>query len=127
MSNKEKLERKAIEKEYDQIRRNLGAEDVNKDFRSEAFVSSLHPSSRANMVSTIGAGDTSWGNVQDVSGQLKPEEALKIAIERVLSSGAPINNISFYDEINWNLSKLGFPSKAPLDIKQALLKMVDTK
>jgi hypothetical protein len=32
---------------------------------------------------------------------------------------------AFYDEINWNLEKLGFPAKSPLDIKQALLKMLD--
>ena len=123
----QKKAEEAIKKEYEQLRKNSGIDSVNEEFRNEAFVSSLHPSARAKMVSTIGAGDTSWGNVNDVTGQLKPEEALNIAIERVLSGGAPINNISFYDEINWHLSKLGFPSKAPLDIKQAILKMVEGK
>jgi hypothetical protein len=59
------------------------------------------------------------------TGALKPEEALKIAIERVLSSGAPVNNISLYDEVNWNLQKLGFDAKLPIDIKNAILKMID--
>lgn len=125
MNKKEQMAEEALKKEYEQLRKNSGVEEVNQGIRKEAFVSSLHPSARAQTVTTIGAGETTWGNVKDVSGQLKPEEALHIAIERVLSGGAPINNISFYDEINWHLSKLGFPSKAPLDIKQALLKMVE--
>lgn len=128
MNKKEKMAQEALKKEYEQLRKNSGVDEVNQNIRKEGFVSSLHPSARATMVSNIGAGDNSqWGNVKDVSGQLKPEEALNIAIERVLSSGAPINNISFYDEINWHLSKLGFPSKSPLDIKQAILKMVEGK
>lgn len=127
MSNQKNVD-KHLQKEYEQLRKNSGVDDVNSGFRNEAFASSLHPSAaRAQTVSSIGGGDTSWGNVKDVSGQLKPEEGLKIAIERVLSSGAPINNISFYDEINWHLSKLGFPSKGPLEIKQALIKMVEGK
>lgn len=126
MNKKDKLAEEALKKEYEQLRKNSGVDEVNQNIRKEAYTSSLHPSARAQMVSNIGANDNStWGNVKDVSGQLKPEEALNIAIERVLSGGAPINNISFYDEINWHLSKLGFPSKAPLDIKQAILKMVE--
>jgi len=135
MNKKDKLAEEALKKEYEQLRKNSGVDEVNQNIRKEAYTSSLHPSARAQMVSNIqhqyldhGANDNStWGNVKDVSGQLKPEEALNIAIERVLSGGAPINNISFYDEINWHLSKLGFPSKAPLDIKQAILKMVEGK
>lgn len=114
---------KALQQEYEKMRRSCGlTEDVN-----EAFSSSVHPTGgMAQTVSTIGAGNgNQWGNVTDVTGVLKPEEALKVAIERVLSGGAPINNVSFYDEINWHLSKLGFPSKLPLDIKQAILKMVE--
>lgn len=55
---------------------------------------------------------------------LQPAEALRLAISRTLSSGSPIANISFYDEVNWNLNNLGFDSKLPLDIKQAILKMI---
>jgi hypothetical protein len=111
-----------LQKEYEQLRRNCGLSDKVKN---ESFSSMNHPSAKGQMVSNIGAGTGAWGNVTDVTGALKPEEALKIAIERVLSSGAPINNISFYDEINWNLSKLNFASKHPLDIKQALFKMIE--
>lgn len=57
-------------------------------------------------------------------GELSSEEALEVAIKRVLSSGTPINNMSFYDEINWNLNKLGFETKMPVDIKNAMRKLV---
>lgn len=55
---------------------------------------------------------------------LQPSEAIRLAISRVLNSGAPINDIGFYEEINQNLNKLGFDSKSPLDIKYSLLKMI---
>jgi hypothetical protein len=55
---------------------------------------------------------------------LQPAEALKVSIERVLNSGAPINNMSFYEEVNWNLENMGFMPKSPLDIKNAILKML---
>ena len=38
-----------------------------------------------------------------------------------LKSGMPVNNISFYDEINWNLMNLGFPAVNEIDIKNAIL------
>lgn len=121
MSEKAKT---ALKKEYEQLMRNCGmsaSEDVN-----EAFTSMAHPSGRnGQSVNDIGAGVDRWGNTTDVTGKLRPEEALHIAIMRVLTGGSPVNNISFYDEINWHLSKLGFPSKLPLDIKQALLKIVE--
>ena len=55
---------------------------------------------------------------------LQPAEAARLAISRTLNSGAPINNIGFYDEINRELNTLGFNSKSALDIKQMLLKMI---
>lgn len=55
---------------------------------------------------------------------LKDGEAIDISIKRTLESGAPVNNISFYDEVNWNLAQLGFPSKLPQDIKNNLLKLI---
>lgn len=55
---------------------------------------------------------------------LKDSEALEISIKRTLNSGAPVQDIAFYDEINWNLAQLGFPSKLPQDIKTAILKLM---
>jgi hypothetical protein len=114
----------ALKKEYEQLRRNCGIS--GSDDMNEAFTSLSHPSGRTGQsVQDIGAGTDRWGNTTDVTGKLRPEEALHVAIMRVLAAGSPVNNISFYDEINWNLSQLGFPSKLPLDIKQALLKLVE--
>lgn len=58
------------------------------------------------------------------SSNLKPNEALDVCIKRVLKSGTPVNNITFYDEINWNLMNLGFPAVNEIDIKNAILSMV---
>lgn len=55
---------------------------------------------------------------------LQPNEALRLSISRTLTSGAPVAEMSFYDEVNWNLNNLGFDSKSPLDIKQTILKMI---
>lgn len=55
---------------------------------------------------------------------LQPNEALRLSISRTLTSGAPISEMSFYDEVNWNLNNLGFDSKSPLDIKQCIFKMI---
>lgn len=55
---------------------------------------------------------------------LQPAEALNLALTRTLESGAPVNNLGFYDEVNWNLNNMGFLSKQPLDIKNAILKMI---
>ncbi len=56
---------------------------------------------------------------------LLPKEAFSIAIKRALDSGAPVNNISFYDEVNWHLSRLGFNAKLPLDIKNAIKELME--
>ena len=55
---------------------------------------------------------------------IKDDEALEIGIKRTLESGAPVNDISFYDEVNWNLAQLGFPSRLPQDIKTAIKKLI---
>jgi len=55
---------------------------------------------------------------------LQPSEATRLAISRTLNSGAPVNDLGFYEEINRELNILGFNSKSALDIKQTLLKMI---
>jgi len=67
--------------------------------------------------------DASQSTKAEPSG-LKPEEALSISIQRVINSGAPINNISFYDEVNWNLMNLGFPAVEALKIKEIIASMI---
>ena len=69
-------------------------------------------------------GDTSMATPKVSSSNLKPAEALEVCLKRVLKSGMPVNNISFYDEINWNLMNLGYPAVNPNDIKSAILEML---
>lgn len=57
---------------------------------------------------------------------LRPSEALRLSIIRTLNSGAPVGKMGFYEEVNWNLNNLGFDSKAPLDIKQMMLKIAQS-
>lgn len=51
---------------------------------------------------------------------LTPKEGFEIAIKRTLESGAPVNNIGLYDEVNWNLQNMGFEAKSAIDIKNAI-------
>lgn len=62
-----------------------------------------------------------------VSANLTSTEALLIAIKRVIKSGAPVNDMSFYQEVNWNLNNMGFESAQPMDIKEGLKKMLKDK
>ena len=56
---------------------------------------------------------------------LQSGEALHLCIKRAIESGAPINNLGFYEEVNWNLNNMGFNSRLPIDIKNALKKMIN--
>ena len=55
---------------------------------------------------------------------LQEAEALRLSISRTLNSGAPVNGIGFYEEVNHVMNQLGFNAKSPLDIKQAVLKLI---
>lgn len=65
-----------------------------------------------------------FGAMSAVGGSIKPSEALVIAIMRALESGAPVNNIGFYDEVNWHLKNLHSSSVQPIVIKETLLKLL---
>lgn len=67
---------------------------------------------------------TQYQGAQGNNIAIKESEAIEIAIKRTLNSGAPVNNIAFYDEVNWNLAQLGFPTKSPQDIKTAIIKLL---
>jgi hypothetical protein len=106
----------------------LISENINADFKNEYYI--------AGKFGTGGRGKTVNSIVDDYKdntavrtpkvapSNLKPDEALEICIKRVLKSGTPINNISFYDEINWNLMNLGFPAVNEIDIKNTVLSMI---
>ncbi len=117
-----------INKELARIK-NLGTEDVNANFKENY-----------NSGSYVGNGKTVNSIVNNLSNfenlglykgvgnraaSLKEDEALEVSIKRALKSGQPVNDIGFYDEVNWNLSSLGFPTKSPVDIKNMTLQLIE--
>ena len=66
------------------------------------------------------------GNVKSAA-YLQPKEALNLSIKRTIESGAPIKDLDFYAEVNWNLNNMGFDSKQAIDIKETLKKMLKEK
>ena len=121
-----------INKDYERLRKNL-SNDTNrdfKDFKNENYYMS-------GSYNTGGRGQTVNNILDDKMGiasnaktpkpekqSLQPQEALLVSIARTVKSGAPVNNIDFYEEINWNLMNLGFPAKSPVDIKNALVELL---
>lgn len=77
-----------------------------------------------SIIDNLYANQNQYKGAQGNSIALRDGEGLEISIKRTLNSGAPINDIAFYDEVNWNLAQLGFPSRLPQDIKTAILKMM---
>lgn len=88
------------------------------------FHGTNQPRSVTSIVDNLYSNPTKYQGAQGNGVALKDNEALDVSIKRTLESGAPVNNIAFYDEVNWNLSQLGFPSKLPQDIKNAILKLI---
>lgn len=109
--------------------KDLASGTLNSEFKNENYYI-------AGQFNTGGQGKTVnsfLGNYQNTStvkapksepSSLKPEEALEVSIKRTLKSGTPINNISFYDEINWNLMNLGFPAVNAIKIKEAIIELI---
>ena len=77
-----------------------------------------------SIIDNLYSNPTQYQGAKGNSIALKDNEALTVCIKRTLESGAPVNNIAFYDEVNWNLAQLGFSSKLPQDIKNAILKLM---
>lgn len=77
-----------------------------------------------NIIDNLYSNPSQYQGAKGNSIMLKDNEALDVSIKRALNSGAPVNNIAFYDEVNWNLAQLGFSSKLPQDIKEAILNLI---
>lgn len=77
-----------------------------------------------SIIDNLYSNPTQYQGAKGNNVALKDNEALELSIKRTLNSGAPVNDIAFYDEVNWNLAQLGFPSKLPQDIKTAILKLI---
>lgn len=83
-----------------------------------------HLSGVNSIVDNLYANQNQYKGAQGNAIALRDGEGLEISIKRTLNSGAPVKDIAFYDEVNWNLAQLGFPSRLPQDIKTAILKLM---
>lgn len=117
---REEINEEEVAKDAARIKKNISAEDVNENFYTQGGLNTGMKS--MNTVNSIHSGDQGAG--LNKGSKLRPEEGLSVALFRTLESGAPVNNMGFYDEINWHLSNLGFSSKQPIDIKEEVLKMI---
>jgi hypothetical protein len=86
---------------------------------------SANPGQTVNSIITQGNNTDSPPPFKNISTNLQPHEALKISVQRTIDSGAPINDIDFYDEVNWNLVNLGFTAQSAVMIKEAIAAMLE--
>lgn len=106
-----------ISKEFERFKDILG-----KSFLRETAIPGQTVTSITNQSQAPFNPGTS--NFKASSVGLQPNEALEIAIKRTLTSGTPVNDLDFYDEVNWNLNNLGFSSQTPVMIKEAVTALI---
>lgn len=115
-----------LKKEYSRLK-DLGSGKLNADFKESYFASNEFGIGGQGMT-VNGIIDNMYANpsvsFKPIKQPIKTEEALDIAIKRTIESGAPVNNLDFYAEVNWQLAQLGFPSRNPLDIKTKLISLI---
>ena len=116
----------SLTKEYGRLK-DLTSDSRNADFKENYNNSSSYDNGGQGMSVNSIAQNTynnpavSFGAIRQ---PLKTEEAFDIAIRRSVDSGAPVNNMGFYEEVNWHLAQLGFASRSPLDIKTKLISLL---
>ena len=124
----EKVDKNRMTKEYIRMK-NLAEGNVNESFygAGNAYATRGYAQTVNSIVpDTYNQKEAGYApNLKSEYSKLTDTEALEIAFKRTLASGSPINNISFYDEINWNLQQLGYPTKNAIDIKNAITKLIN--
>jgi hypothetical protein len=126
VDKKENVNEELLSSEYKRLKA-LGSGKLNADFKENYGISNDFGLGGQGMTVNSMANnmyDNSPVAFKAIKQPLKTEEALAIAIKRTIESGAPVNNLDFYDEVNLNLTNLGFPSRLPLDIKAKLVSMI---
>jgi len=117
-----------LKKEYNRLQ-NLASGKANSTFK-ENYMNTADFGTGGNKGKTVSSiADEMYSNpslsYQPIRQPLQPDEGFELAIKRALKSGAPVDNMGFYDEVNWHLMSLGFPAKNSIDIKSAILKQFD--
>lgn len=123
---KDNINEDALSKEYKRLK-DLGSGKLNADFK-ENYVVPNNWGLGGNGATVNSVVDNMYNNPSIALGiikqPIKTEEALNIAVKRTIESGAPVNNLDFYDEVNWQLAQLGFSARNPLDIKTKLISLI---
>lgn len=124
---KETLAEQKLREEYEKMKKAAnhvpGAEDRLDEMQYFTPASvGMHKGRSVN--SLVDDYQQKHGNMQSIAASIKPAEALDLAIKRTLASGAPVNNMGFYDEINWHLQTLGNAAQQPITIKEAITKLL---
>lgn len=126
-TRKETLAEQKLREEYEKMRKAAshipGAEDRLDE---NQYWSPATPGfGRGRSVNTLSDDYAKkYGSVEAQAGIVKPSEAIVIAIMRAIESGAPVNNMGFYDEVNWHLARLGQAAVQPIAIKEELKKLL---
>jgi len=120
----------SLNKEY-KVLQDLASDKTNADFK-ENYMASNDWGMNGKQGRTVNSivdqmYDNSATAFKPIRQPLQPEEGFDLAIKRALKSGAPVQDMGFYDEVNWHLQSLGFAAKNALDIKNAILKMIETE
>jgi len=105
------------------------SKNLNKDFKNENYyvAGSFQTGGQGKTVNSFldsYSDNTINKTPKPAPTALKPDEALEVSLKRTLKSGTPINNVSFYDEVNWNLMNLGFPAVNAIKIKEQITDML---
>lgn len=127
--NKKNINEDALTNEYKRLR-DLSTGSKNVDFKENyAVPQDWNMGGQGTSVNSI--VDRMYNNpaisFKPINQPLKSGEAFELAVKRALESGAPVNNMDFYEEVNWHLAQLGFPAKSPLDIKGKIFSMITNK
>lgn len=126
VDKKNNVNEDSLSKEYKRLK-DLGSGKLNADFKENYAVSNDWGLGGKGMTVNSMINnmyDNSPVAFKPIKQPIKTEEALDIAVKRTIESGAPVNNMDFYTEVNWQLTQLGFPSRSPLDIKNKLISLI---
>ena len=129
IAEKTEINEEALSGEYKRLR-DLTTGAKNVDFK-ENFAASTEWNTGGQGMTVGKIADSVYNNsavsFNAIRQPLKNDEAFEIAIKRTLESGAPVNDMDFYEEVNWGLAQLGFPAKNALDIKNKIFSMISNK
>jgi hypothetical protein len=124
---KETLAEQRLREEYEKMKKaanHIPGEEDRLEENQYATSASVGMHRGRSVNSLVDDYEQKHGGNNAISASIKPAEAIDLALKRTLDSGAPVNNMGFYDEVNWHLQTLGNPAQQPIIIKEAIRKLL---